>query len=92
MDQRLGSRRQLIVGNTAVDIVIRLETALHNHIVDIVLGDLDHRQEVGHDIAGLGLVVGQLSQREFLHTGGLLALDQGDRSYSQPVGPADGCP
>ena len=59
MDQRLGSRRQLIGRDVAIDIIVGLETALHDHIIDIVLGDLDNRQEVRHDVASLGLIVGQ---------------------------------
>ena len=52
MDQRLGSRRQLVGGNATIDIIVALEPALDNHVEDIGFIDLDNLQEGSLYIAG----------------------------------------
>ena len=46
--------RELSRGDVAINIRVSLEAALDDHVINIVFGDFDNRQEVRHDIASLG--------------------------------------
>ena len=55
---RLG--RSLVFGDVAIDIIVALESALDDQFVDVVLVDLEDRQEEAGTSPVLAVVVGQL--------------------------------
>src|SRR5512142_2582802 len=69
-------RRQFIGGDVAIDIVVFLETALYDQIIDIVFGNLLDRQEESLD-AAFQSFTGEGLQAVFLQAADWLALEQG---------------
>ena len=62
-----GLGRALIFGDVAIDIIVGLEFACYNEVINVVFVDLLYFKEYAGNFTFLGVVNGQFCQAEILH-------------------------